>query len=170
MKNSPWCLRIQVYFFKIHSKSDNFLPHSTIFYLYCCNKFPTSFFFFLFLPLYSLLFTYWTAWSFKNAYHITFLLYFKYSTSFPFTCNKTQVSPNGLPSPVWSGPCLPLSDLVFYHIPLFTGFQHHWFCGSPNTWNFCLFWSFPRHLHGCLSSFRSQLMQPLQIGIPWPSA
>ena len=45
MKNSPWCLRIQVYFFKIHSKSDNFLPHSTIFYLYCCNKFLTSFFF-----------------------------------------------------------------------------------------------------------------------------
>ena len=45
MKNSPRCLRIQVYFFKIHSKSDNFLPHSTIFYLYCCNKFLTSLFF-----------------------------------------------------------------------------------------------------------------------------
>lgn len=67
-------------------------------------------------------------------YHITFLPYCKYSASFPFTCNKTQASPNGLPSPVWSGPCLLLSDLVFFHTPLFTGLQHHWFSGSPNTW------------------------------------
>ena len=134
MKNSPRCLRIQVYFFKIHSKSDNFLPHSTTFYLYCCNKLLTSLFFSLLLPLYTLFFTKWTAWSFKNIRHITFLPYCEYSTSFPFTCNKTKASPSGLPSPVWSGPCLLLSDLVFFHTALFTGLQHHWFCGSPNTW------------------------------------
>lgn len=140
MKNSPRCLRIQIYFFKIHSKSDNFLPYSTIFYLYCCNKFLTSLFFSCSCP--SILY-----FSHNGQHDLSKMCIISHSfliakgvsknllslTSFPFTCNKTQASPNGLPSPVWSGPCLLLSDLVIFHTPLFTGLQHHWFCGSSNT-------------------------------------
>lgn len=50
MKNSARWLRTQIYFFKIHSKSDHFLPHSPIFYLYCCNKFLTDLFIFYSCP------------------------------------------------------------------------------------------------------------------------
>lgn len=52
-------------------------PPFTIFYLYYCKVFPTDFFVSTFAhPPTVLFFTWWTAWSFKNAlsFHITPLL------------------------------------------------------------------------------------------------
>lgn len=150
----------KTYLFEIYSKSDHLSPPSTIFT--CIIAINFSQISVSTLAPYSLFFTQWTAWAFKKHIVSRYFLMSSLLMASYFTCNKSQAFLYGLPSPVLSGACRALANLVLTTFFLFTIFQPHWPRWSLNRWNlflpqglytfssFCLFCSFPRYLHGSL--------------------
>lgn len=138
MKNSAWWLRTQIYFFKIHSKSDHFLPHSPIFYLYCCNKFLTDLFIFYSCPP--------TVYFSRNGQHglsKMHIISHYFLTAIPLLASPLLVIKSKLLTTACQAPCelVPAylsPTLSFTTFTLFTMFQPHWLCCSLNTGNFFL--------------------------------
>lgn len=138
----------------LNSLNDISTPPSTIFTCtIAINFWEISLF--LLLPLYSLFFTQWTVWSFKKHTISCYSFMSSPPKASHSTCNKNQAFHYSLPSPVWSGPCLTLSNLIFttvslvHYVPatlaLLVSEQMNFFLpqGLHTFSSFCLFCSFP---------------------------